>query len=146
MSEETSVQLSIADEFLRAYPRGSRLLAVSSRDGERSTGFADTLVEALRVREVAATAVTPNAPDADTLRSEVVGPFRTAREDAVLVVAGDESLLDSTRRGMWHFSVWLMAEGETPHTAATALVDVRDRQHPSRTYADFCAVPDGYLS
>jgi hypothetical protein len=146
MSDETSLQTSLIDEFLRSYPRGSRLIAVAGVDTDRSTAFAGTLASALQERGITASAVTPDAPDADTLRAEVVGPFRSAREDAVLIVAGDTSLLDSTRRGMWHFSIWLMAGDQVPHTAATALVDVTDPRHPSRRFADFCAVPDGFLS
>lgn len=142
----TSAELlnSIIEEFLHSYARGSRLIAVSSPDRERSAAFAAQLAAAFTARGITATSELPDAPDADALRSEVVGPFRSARENAVLVVAGDAGLLDDTRRGMWHFSIWLMAGDETPHTAATALVDVTDPQHPFRQFADYCAVPDTF--
>lgn len=146
MPDETTLETSLIDEFLRSYPRGSRLIAVASPDRDRSKGFAASLAEEFQERGITASAVSPDARDADSLRAELVGPFRTAREDAVLLVAGDAGLLDTTRRGMWHFSVWLMAGGEVPHTAASALVDVTDAQHPSRRFADYCAVPDGFLS
>lgn len=129
---------SVIDEFLRSYARGSRLIAVSSPDRDRSVAFATRLTEALTARDITATSVAPDAPDADTLRTEVVGPFRSTRENAVLVVSGDAGLLDDTRRGMWHFSIWLMTGDERPHTAATALVDVTDPQHPFRQFADSC--------
>lgn len=129
---------SIVDEFLHSYARGSRLIAVASPDRDRSAAFAAQLTTALTARGTTATSVTPDAPDADALRSDVVGPFRSARENAVLVVAGAAGLLDDTRRGMWHFSIWLMSGDETPHTAATALVDVTDPQHPLRQFADYC--------
>ena len=142
----TSAELlnSVIDEFLHSYAHGSRLVAVSSPDRDRSAAFAAQLAAAFTARGVTATPVTPDAADADTLRSEVVGPFRSARENAVLIVAGDADLLDDTRRGMWHFSLWLMAGDEAPHTAASALVDVTDPQHPFRQFADYCAVPDTF--
>ncbi|WP_298865779.1 hypothetical protein [uncultured Microbacterium sp.] len=138
MSAESSLLSEIVDEFLRSYAHGSRLLAVSSPDAERSTAFATALSAAFAERQISTTAVTPNAPDADTLRSRVVAPFRDAGADAVLIVAGDEGLLDATRRGMWHFSVWLLAGSEEPHDDATVLVDVSDPQHPFRRFADSC--------
>ena len=148
----TSAELlnSVIDEFLHSYAHGSRLVAVSSPDRDRSAAFAAQLAAAFTARGITATAVTPDAADAAdaadavTLRAEVVGPFRGARENAVLIVAGDADLLDDTRRGMWHFSLWLMAGDETPHTAASALVDVTDPQHPFRQFADYCAVPDTF--
>jgi len=122
------------------------MIAVSSPDRARSSAFATALAAAFTARGIVARSETPDAADAETLRTELVSPFRSAREEAVLLVAGDERLLDGSRRGMWHFSVWLMADGEVPHTAATALVDVTDPQHPSRRFADFCAVPNDYRS
>jgi len=144
MSVEADLLNSVIDEFLHSYAHGSRLVAVSSPDRDRSAAFAAQLAAAFTARGITATAEVPDAPDADALRSELVGPFRSARENAVLVVAGDPGLLDDTRRGMWHFSIWLMAGEETPHTAATALVDVSDPQHPFRRFADYCAVPDTF--
>jgi hypothetical protein len=143
-TSSTDLLDSVVDEFLHSYSRGSRLIAVSSPDRDRSAAFAASLTAALTARGITTTSVVPDAPDADTLRSRVVGPFRSARENAVLVIAGDAGLLDDTRRGMWHFSIWLMAGAETPHTAATALVDVTDPQHPFRRFADYCAVPDTF--
>jgi hypothetical protein len=144
LTSSTALLDSVVDEFLHSYSRGSRLIAVSSPDRDRSAAFAASLTAALTARGITTTSVVPDAPDADTLRSRVVGPFRSTRENAVLVVAGDAGLLDDTRRGMWHFSIWLMAGDETPHTAATALVDVTDPQHPFRQFADYCAVPDTF--
>ncbi|MGB3374751.1 MAG: hypothetical protein WBA87_06390 [Microbacterium sp.] len=144
MSDEVSLLNSLIDEFLHSYAHGSQLIAVSSPDRDRSAAFAAQLATTFTARGITATAEISDAPDADTLRSEVVGPFRSARENAVLVVAGDAGLLDDTRRGMWHFSIWLMAGDESPHTAATALVDVTDPQHPFRQFADYCAVPDTF--
>lgn len=136
----TSAELlnSVIDEFLHSYAHGSRVVAVSSPDRDRSAAFAAQLAAAFTSRGITASSVAPDAPDADALRAEVVGPFRSKRENAVLVVAGDAGLLDDTRRGMWHFSIWLVAGDERPHTAATALVDVTDPQHPFRRFADSC--------
>ncbi|GAA3940973.1 hypothetical protein [Microbacterium soli] len=146
MADTVPLLDSVIDEFLRSYPRGSRMIAVSSPDRDRSTAFAARLADALTARGIAARARTPDAVDADVLRAELITPFRSTREDAVLVVAGDADLLDSARRGMWHFSVWLMVGDEAPHTAATALVEVTDPEHPSRRFADYCAVPSAFRS
>lgn len=144
MSAEAEFLNSLIDEFLHSYARGSRLIAVASPERDRSAAFAARLATAFSGRGITARSEVPDAADAGVLRSEVVGPFRSARENAVLVVAGDACLLDDTRRGMWHFSIWLMAGDETPHTAATALVDVTDPENPSRRFADYCAVPDTF--
>ncbi|MDT0158417.1 hypothetical protein Q9R19_12325 [Microbacterium sp. ARD32] len=53
-------------------------------------------------------------------------------------VAGGPELLDGTHRGLWHFSIWLMASAHGVHTAPNVLVDLTDPQHPIRRYADSC--------
>src|SRR5690606_39409661 len=97
MSDEVSLLNSVIDEFLHSYAHGSRLIAVSSPDRDRSAAFAAQLAQAFTSRGITARAEVPDAADADTLRSGLVGPFRSTRENAVLVVAGDPGLLDDTR-------------------------------------------------
>ncbi|MGN8027588.1 hypothetical protein [Microbacterium sp. 22242] len=137
---------SLADEFLRDYPRGARLLAVASPDPKRSAAFAEGLGEVLRGRGIAATVTAQGDRDEDALRTDVVAPSRASGADAVTIVSGITGLLAERVRGLWHFSVWLIDGDEVPHTAATALVDLTDPGHPTRRLADYCAVPPSYLS
>lgn len=136
----------IADEFLRDYPRGARLVAVASPDGARSAAAAASLREALAGRGVDARVTIAPGEGAEQLRTEVVAPFRAAGADAVLIVPGSANLLAERARGLWHYSVWVIEGDEVPHTAATALVDVTDPNAPARRLADYCAVPPSFLT
>lgn len=135
----------IAAQFLQHSKTGRRLLAVAGADAERSRQAADALATALTdAGETVERAHSPEG-DEDVLRASVVAPFRAAAaSDAVLVVSGPAPLLSKSARGMWHFALWQLAGEETPHTAASALVDVTDPAHPTRRFADYCAVPQGY--
>ena len=150
MSDLTTAQRvsfdEIVNEFLHLYPRGSRMVAVAGKVADRSLLFAEGLAQVLREHENAASAVAAASRDEDALRADVVRPFRDAQDGTVLLVAGDETLLTPTARGMWHYTVWLLAGDEVPHTAASALVDVTDATHPTRRYTDYCAVPPSFYS
>ena len=136
----------LADEFLRDYPRGARLIAVASPDAARSAAAASSLCDVLAGRGIDARVTTQDGRAEDALRSDVVAPFRDSRADAVLIVSGTTGLLAERTRGLWHFSVWLIDGDEVPHTAATALVDVTDPDAPVRRLADYCAVPPSFLT
>ncbi|MBS1673896.1 MAG: hypothetical protein JSS74_08025 [Actinobacteria bacterium] len=136
----------LADEFLRDYPRGARLLAVASPSAARSAAFAEELADALRARGAEVSVTAQGELDESGLRAQIVAPFRAAHADAVQIVSGATSLLAERTRGLWHFSVWLLEGDEVPHTAATALVDVTDPQAPVRRLADYCAVPPSFLT
>jgi len=136
----------LADEFLRDYPRGARLLAVASPSPRRSAVFADDLADVLRARGIAVTVAAQGDRDEAGLRTDIVSPFRDAGANAVEIVPGTTGLLAERTRGLWHFSVWLIDGDEVPHTAATALVDVTDPEAPARRLADYCAVPPSYLT
>lgn len=136
----------LADEFLRDYPHGARLIAVASPDAERSAAAAESLRDVLAARGIDARVTAQDGRDEDALRSDVVAPFRDSRADAVRIVSGTTGLLAERTRGLWHFSVWLIDGDEVPHTAATALVDVTDPDAPVRRLADYCAVPPSFLA
>ncbi|MBS1697640.1 MAG: hypothetical protein JST25_04470 [Actinobacteria bacterium] len=136
----------LADEFLRDYPRGARILAVASPDAPRSADAAESLRKVLAARGVDARVTTQDGRGEDALRTEVVAPFRGAAADAVLIVSGTTSLLAERTRGLWHYSVWLITGDGVPHTAATALVDATDPDAPTRRLADYCAVPPSFLT
>ncbi|GAA5152891.1 hypothetical protein GCM10025768_21660 [Microbacterium pseudoresistens] len=136
----------LVDEFLHAAPRGPRLWAVASVDEERAASFATDLSTTLGARGIAAATIAAGDVSADALRADVTGPFRARGEDAVLLVTGGPGALDEQHRVLWHFSVWLLAGDETPHTAASALVDVTDPSYPTRRFGDYCAVPPTWRS
>lgn len=139
------VWTDISSEFVHLYPRGRRLLAVAGADAERSRRSADELAAALRTTGLEVERVHTADGDEQTLRTEVIAPFRTsAPSDGVLVVSGPPALLSETARGMWHYVVWQLADDEAPHTVAAAIVDVTDPGAPTRRFADYCALPASY--
>ncbi|KYK00308.1 hypothetical protein [Microbacterium sp. CH1] len=135
---------SIAEEFLHLYPRGRRLVAVAGADAERSRAAADGLAAALTAAgQTVERAHTADGEEA-ALRADVVGPFRAIDSDAVLLVSGPGAIVSPSVRGMWNYVLWQLAGDEPPHTAANALVDVTDPAHPTRRFADYCAVPSSF--
>ena len=140
----TDVWAGIASEFLHLYPRGRRLLAVAGADPERSRRGADDLAVALVAaghgveREHCATG------DADALRLRAAAFREEPRGDVVLLVSGPAALLDERTRGVWNYATWQLADDEPPHTVAAAIVDMTDPEHPTRRFADYCALPAAY--
>jgi hypothetical protein len=144
----------IAEEFLHHARHGRRLIAVDGAATVDTVRFADDLAAVLGGRgqtivraSVGGSDETGGAQriDETSLRTEVVEPFRAgtmpgASEDAVLVV-DVRGLLDDAVRGIWHFSVWLMAGDELPHSGASIIVDVTDDAAPNRFFYDYCALP-----
>ena len=144
----------IAEEFLHHARHGRRLIAVDGAATVDTARFASELAAALTRR--GQTVVRASVGGADetsghhridevSLRTEVVEPFRAgtmpgASDDSVLVVDG-RGLLDDPVRGIWHFSLWLMAGDELPHSGASVIVDVTDDAAPSRFFYDYCALP-----
>ena len=70
--------------------------------------------------------------------------WTTAGQDAILIVDG-RSLHRPELAGLWNYSLWLDggegdegAEDRAARSAAMAIVDLRDPEHPRRVYADSC--------
>lgn len=137
----------IAGEFLHLYPAGGRLLAVAGADADRSRRAADDLASALTTAGQQVERAHSADGDEETLRNDVIAPFR-ANDTAgtVLIVSGPATLLGPEARGMWNFTLWQLAGDEQPHTIASALVDVTDPEHPTRRFADYCALPAAFGS
>jgi len=137
---------SIAEEFLHNSPRGRRLLAVESETGERAARFADDLAAVLGGHGKHAVRVSLGDVDEATLRHDSVEPFRAGRlagaadPDTVLVVNG-RRLLNLSVRGIWHFSVWILAGDELPHASVNVIVDATDEAAPKRYFYDLCRLP-----
>lgn len=135
----------IAAEFLHLYKRGGRLLAVAGADAERSRLAADGLAAALAAAGQTVEQAHTADGDEQRIRDDVIAPFREdPRTDRVVIVSGPASLLSLTARGLWNFSAWQLAGDEQPHTAASAIVDLTDPEHPTRRFADYCALPASY--
>lgn len=140
----TDVWADIASEFLHFYPRGRRLLAVAGADAERSRAAADALAAALTA--VDQEVVRDHSADGGEAGvREAVTAFRQApTSDVILLFSGPAGLLGERTRGMWNYAVWQLAGDEPPHTVAGAIVDVTDPAHPTRRFADYCALPASY--
>lgn len=142
---DTTVWDDAASEFLHLYPRRGRLVAVAGTDAERSAAAADDLAAALARAGQSVERVHSADGDESAFREGPLLRFREDRlSDRVLVVSGPAALLSPSARGLWNFTVWQLAGDEQPHTAASALVDVTDPAHPTRRFADYCALPSSY--
>ena len=141
----SDVWSDITAEFLHLYPRGRRLLVVAGADAERSRSAGDDLGAALTAAGQEVERTHTEDGDENTLRSDVIAPFRTASSSAtVLIVSGPASLISATARGLWNFIVWQLAGDEAPHSIASAIVDMTDPANPTRRFADYCALPSSF--
>jgi hypothetical protein len=135
----------IAEEFLHHASHGRRLIGVEASTTADAARFADDFAAALAAHGQTVVRESAGPADETALRTEIVEPFRAgtlpgASADSVLVVDG-QGLLDDAVRGIWHFSVWLKAGDELPHSGASVIVDVTDDAAPSRFFYDYCALP-----
>jgi len=141
----SDVWAGIAEEFLHHYPKAARLLAVTGADAARSRFAADELAGALATRGQTVERVHTADGDEQRLRDDVIAPFRADHQrDRILVVSGPAELINTSARGIWNFTLWQLTGDEPPHAAASALVDVTDPANPTRRFADYCALPEGY--
>jgi hypothetical protein len=137
---------SIAQEFLHNSWKGRRLLAVEGESDELAARFADDLAAVLTEQGEPALRISLGDVDEPVLRAETVEPFRAGHlhdaedPDTVLVVDG-RRLLNLSVRGIWHFSVWVLAGDELPHAFVNVVVDATDEAAPKRYYYDLCKLP-----
>lgn len=137
---------SIAREFLHNSRRGRRLLAVEGETDALAARFADDLATVLVYLGQPAVRLSLGDVDEATLRSGTIEPFRAGRlpgaedADTVLVVDG-RRLMNLSVRGIWHFSVWILAGDELPHAAVNVIVDATDESAPKRYFYDLCRLP-----
>ena len=137
---------SIAREFLHNSHRGRRLLAVEGETDALAARFADDIAAVLIELGQHAVRVSLGDVDEATLRSATVEPFRAGTlpgatdADTVLVIDG-RRLLNLPVRGIWHFSVWILAGDELPHAAVNVIVDATEESAPKRYFYDLCRLP-----
>ena len=158
----TSVWEELAQEVLSRNPRSRILVAIDGVDAAARMHFADALAAALRAvgRHATRLSAAPFTDD-DAVRT-ILRMFRhngpeselaAAPEDRMLIVDG-WSLLRSSLRSAWHFTVFLdggepahpdtherhlryMRE-DIPRESSDAVYEVSDSMHPQRLYSDSC--------
>lgn len=140
---------SVATEFLQNSWRGRRLVAVEGASDAHAARFADDLAAILVERGQHAVRVSVGDVDEAVLRRDTVEPFRAgtlvgaADDDTVLVVDG-RRLLNTSVRGIWHFTIWTLAGDELPHSGVNVDVDVTDESVPKRYFYDLCKLPPSF--
>lgn len=140
---------SVATEFLQNSWRGRRLVAVEGASDAHAARFADDLAGILAERGQHAVRVSVGDVDEAVLRRDTVEPFRAGTlvgaedDDTVLVVDG-RRLLNTSVRGIWHFTIWTLAGDELPHSGVNVDVDVTDESAPKRYFYDLCKLPPSF--
>ncbi|NQW89392.1 hypothetical protein HQQ88_03665 [Curtobacterium sp. VKM Ac-2861] len=142
--EETDTMAAIAAEVIAQVGTNRTVIGIDGQDGTDLEHVAATLVAGFEHHGVSAMAATAPSTDPDTLRDEVVAPFRTTGAgDGVLVVHG-HGLLAPGVRGLWRWSLWVEQEAgrlerrADVKIAASAVLDVTDPEHPRREWNDAC--------
>lgn len=143
---------SVATEFLQNSWRGRRLVAVEGASDEAAARFADDLGAILVERGQHVVRVSLGDVDEATLRRDTVEPYRAGTlagadgadgADTVLVADG-RRLLNEPVRGIWHFTIWVLAGDELPHSGVNVDVDVTDEAAPKRYFYDLCKLPPSF--
>lgn len=140
---------SVATEFLQNSWRGRRLVAVEGASDAHAARFADDLAAILVERGQHAVRVSVGDVDEAVLRRDTVEPFRAGTlvgaedDDTVLVVDG-RRLLNTSVHGIWHFTIWTLADDELPHSGVNVDVDVTDESAPKRYFYDLCKLPPSF--
>lgn len=132
----------LAAEILHHYAAGRQIVAVDSAAPAAAGAAADALAEALRA--AGAAGVTRARATADDFVESVARPFRTAEDDALLVVDG--ALLGTAAATALSWSMWVDVDGpdiggSSTRTKADAILDLTDPAHPIRRFSDWCVIP-----
>ncbi len=135
---------ALAEELVAQAGVARTVVGIDGQVGTDLERVAQALVHALNSMEVSAMAAAAPSPDLDTLRRDVVQPFRsTGAGDGVLVVHGHGVLAEGVR-ALWRWSLWVehdderLAAREPVKIAASAILDVTDPEHPRRNWNDAC--------
>ncbi|OII14090.1 hypothetical protein BIU97_01055 [Curtobacterium sp. MCBA15_009] len=142
--QETDTMAAIASEVIAQVGTNRTVIGIDGQDGTDLERVARGLVAGFEQQGVSAMAAAAPSTDADTLRADLVAPFRTTGAgDGVLVVHG-RGVLGHGVRGLWRWSLWVEQEAgrlerrADVKIAASAVLDVTDPDHPRREWNDAC--------
>ncbi|MFZ7088621.1 hypothetical protein [Curtobacterium sp. RRHDQ10] len=152
--EETDTMAALATEVAANQGTARTVIAVDGQPGVDLERIADGLVRAFGADGVPALRAATTATDPDTIRAELVDPFRTTGTAAGVLVVTGEKLLAERLRPLWRWSLWAERDPELqvtddqafadylrrddPKAHASAVLDVADPDHPRRNWNDAC--------
>jgi hypothetical protein len=142
--QETDTMAAIAAEAIAQVGTNRTVIGVDGQDGTDLERVAAALVTGFEQHGISAMAAAAPSADQDTLRSDLVTPFRTTGAgDGVLIVHG-RGILAPGVRTLWRWSLWVEQESgrlerrADVKIAASAVLDVTDPEHPRREWNDAC--------
>ncbi len=135
---------AIAAEVIAQVGTNRTVVGIDGQAGTDLERVAAGLVGGFEQHGVSAMAAAAPSGDVDTLRADLVAPFRSTGEGpGVLVVHGHGVLAHHTRT-LWRWSLWVEQESgrlerrADVKIAASAVLDVTDPDHPRREWNDAC--------
>jgi hypothetical protein len=142
--QETDTMAAIAAELIAQAGTNRTVVGIDGAGGVDLERVAAALVAALGSHDVTAMSAAAPSTDADRLRDEVVGPFRSTGEGAGVLVVHGPGLLGAATRSLWRWSLWVEPDGDRAEASAdgkaqaSAVLDVTDPDHPRRNWNDAC--------
>jgi hypothetical protein len=142
--QETDTMAAIAGEVIAQVGTNRTVVGIDGQPGTDLERVAAALANGFEQHGIPALTAAAPATDADTLRADLVAPFRsTGAGDGVLLVHG-HGLLAPGARTLWRWSLWVERDEDRLErradvkVAASAVLDVTDPEHPRREWNDAC--------
>lgn len=135
---------AIAAEVIAQVGTNRTVVGVDGQDGTDLERVAAGLVAGFQQHGVQAMAAAAPSPEVDTLRADLVAPFRSTGEGPGVLVVHGHGVLAKGARGLWRWSLWVEQEAgrlerrADVKIAASAILDVSDPEHPRREWNDAC--------
>lgn len=135
---------AIAAEVIAQVGTNRTVVGIDGQDGTDLERAAAGLVAGFQQHGVQAMAAAAPSSDADTLRADLVAPFRSTGEGPGVLVVHGHGVLAHGVRGLWRWSLWVEQEDgrlerrADVKIAASAILDVSDPEHPRREWNDAC--------
>lgn len=142
--EETDTMAAIAAEAIGQVGTNRAVVGVDGPAGTDLERVAAGLAAGFRSHGVPAEAAAAPSADADTVRADLVVPFRSTGEGPGVLVVHGHGLLAPGPRALWRWSLWAERDEDRLERradvklAASAVLDVTDPEHPRRDWNDAC--------